>query len=189
MPGMNSGIDITDPLGLAAFRSALLHQLVIAVLIFAVLGATWLTGRTAAMARTPQPGAFSACVGAFTSFDEAHGFAVNSRQVALVAIVASPARVAGLQAFDRRERLDQVPDWLYLTGSPARLRRVWAAYGLAAPVLPGAPVTGNGDAAWLIDPHGQVREELSIFPGPGTAASESSFAALLAGTVRRFMQP
>jgi cytochrome oxidase Cu insertion factor (SCO1/SenC/PrrC family) len=112
-----------------------------------------------------------------------------SRQVELAAVVASPAGVAALQAFDRRERLDQVPDWLYLTGRPAALRRVWAAYGLAAPVRPGASVTGNGDAAWVIDRHGQVREELNILPGPGTGASESSFAVLLAGAARQVLQP
>ncbi len=48
----------------------------------------------------------------------------DSRQAGLVAVAASPAGVAGLQAFDRRERLGQVPDWLYLTGSPPRLPRV-----------------------------------------------------------------
>jgi cytochrome oxidase Cu insertion factor (SCO1/SenC/PrrC family) len=112
----------------------------------------------------------------------------RSRQVELVSIMAGLASVAGLQAFGRRERLGQVPDWLYLTGSPAELRRVWAAYGLAGPVPPGGSVTGNGDAAWVIDRRGQVREELNISPGPGTAASESSFAGLLASAARQFLQ-
>jgi cytochrome oxidase Cu insertion factor (SCO1/SenC/PrrC family) len=81
-----------------------------------------------------------------------------------------------------------VPGWLYLTGSPAELGRVWAAYGLAGPVPPGGSVTSNGDAAWVIDRRGQVREELNISPGPGTAASESSFAVLLADAARQFLQ-
>jgi cytochrome oxidase Cu insertion factor (SCO1/SenC/PrrC family) len=41
MPGMNSGLNPNDPLVVAAFKSALLHQGLIALLIFAVLGAAW----------------------------------------------------------------------------------------------------------------------------------------------------
>ena len=42
MPGMNSGLDIDDPAVVAAFRSALLHQGLLALLVFAVLSAAWL---------------------------------------------------------------------------------------------------------------------------------------------------
>ena len=45
MPGMNSGLNIGDPTVVAAFRNALLHQGLIALAIFAVLGLTWLTVR------------------------------------------------------------------------------------------------------------------------------------------------
>jgi cytochrome oxidase Cu insertion factor (SCO1/SenC/PrrC family) len=112
---------------------------------------------------------------------------LGAAPVVLVAIAASPARVADSQAFDRRERLSQVPDWLYLTGGLPELRRLWTAYGLA----PQPPRGGSGrdDVAWVIDRRGQVREELNISPGPGTAASESSFAVLLAGAARQFLQP
>jgi hypothetical protein len=48
MPGMNSGVQVNDPLVIAAFKSALLHQLLIAVLIFAVLGAAWVIVRVLA---------------------------------------------------------------------------------------------------------------------------------------------
>jgi cytochrome oxidase Cu insertion factor (SCO1/SenC/PrrC family) len=41
MPGMNSGLDPNDPLVVAAFKTALAHQGLIALLIFAVLGAAW----------------------------------------------------------------------------------------------------------------------------------------------------
>jgi cytochrome oxidase Cu insertion factor (SCO1/SenC/PrrC family) len=46
MPGMNSGLDVDDPTVVAAFRTALLHQGLIALLIFAAAGLTWLTVRT-----------------------------------------------------------------------------------------------------------------------------------------------
>ena len=45
MPGMNSGINVNNPLVVAAFKSALLHQGIIALLIFGVLGLAWLTVR------------------------------------------------------------------------------------------------------------------------------------------------
>ncbi len=46
MPGMNSGLNVNDPTVVAAFRSALLHQALIALLIFAVLALAWAALRT-----------------------------------------------------------------------------------------------------------------------------------------------
>src|SRR5205823_15020221 len=46
MPGMNSGLNVNDPTVVAAFRSALLHQAHIALLIFAVLALAWAALRT-----------------------------------------------------------------------------------------------------------------------------------------------
>ena len=53
----------------------------------------------------------------------------DSRQVELVAINANPLynQVGYTQAFDRQEGLDRVPNWLYLTGSPAQLQPGLAA--------------------------------------------------------------
>jgi cytochrome oxidase Cu insertion factor (SCO1/SenC/PrrC family) len=45
MPGMNSGVNVNDPTVVAAFKAALLHQGLIALLIFAVLGLAWFTVR------------------------------------------------------------------------------------------------------------------------------------------------
>ena len=45
MPGMNSGLNVNDPIVVAAFRSALLHQGLIALLIFAVLSIAWVAIR------------------------------------------------------------------------------------------------------------------------------------------------
>ena len=63
MSGMNSGINVNDPTVVAAFKAALLHQGIIALLIFALLGFIWITvrawlpaaqaARGAAMARPP----------------------------------------------------------------------------------------------------------------------------------------
>src|SRR5215469_12348252 len=45
MPGMNSGVNVNNPLVTAAFKSALLHQGIIAIVIFAVLGLAWIALR------------------------------------------------------------------------------------------------------------------------------------------------
>ena len=45
MPGMNTGLDPNDPTVVAAFKAALLHQGLIALAIFAVLGLVWVTVR------------------------------------------------------------------------------------------------------------------------------------------------
>jgi cytochrome oxidase Cu insertion factor (SCO1/SenC/PrrC family) len=110
-----------------------------------------------------------------------------SRKVELVAIVANPVyhQVADTQAFDRQEYLGQVPNWLYLTGSLPQLQRVWKEYGIAAEVLPAGSMVGHPDVAYVIDQAGRVREVLNTDPGPGTTATRSSFAVLLAGAARQ----
>ena len=46
MPGMNSGLSPGDPTLVAAFRSALLHQGAIALLMLALVWLLWATART-----------------------------------------------------------------------------------------------------------------------------------------------
>ncbi len=55
-------------------------------------------------------------------------------KVELVAVNLNPLyrSTAYTRAFDRQERLARVPDWLFLTGSPAQLQPVWRDYGVAA---------------------------------------------------------
>jgi cytochrome oxidase Cu insertion factor (SCO1/SenC/PrrC family) len=90
-----------------------------------------------------------------------------------------------LQAFDRQEGLNRVPDWLYLTGTPAQLRHVWHEYGITArnPAAGGTAVPN--DETYVIDPSGHVRQKYSTGPGPGTAATKSSFAVLFADAARQ----
>ena len=111
----------------------------------------------------------------------------DSRKVELVAIVANPVyhQVADVQAFDRQESMNQVPNWLYLTGSVPQLQQVWKNYGIAAQILPAGSMIGHSENAFVISPAGKVREELGIDPGPGTTATKSSFAVLLAGAARQ----
>jgi cytochrome oxidase Cu insertion factor (SCO1/SenC/PrrC family) len=113
----------------------------------------------------------------------------SARQVELVAIVLSPTyrSVAVVQAFDQQEGFQNVPDWLYLTGTLPQLQQVWHAYGMVAQDLPAGAMTLHNDQAYVIDKAGHVREEFSTDPGPGTAATKSSFAVLLADAARHVL--
>jgi cytochrome oxidase Cu insertion factor (SCO1/SenC/PrrC family) len=114
----------------------------------------------------------------------------TARHVELVAVVANPVyhQIAFTQAFDRQERLTQVPNWLYLTGSVPQLQHVWKAYGITAQILPAGSMIGHPDLAYVIDRSGRVREELNTDPGPGTTATKSSFAVLLANAARNALR-
>ena len=54
MPGMNSGLNAADPAIVAAFRSALLHQGLIAATLFVLLWLVWGASRGWVQAR-PRP--------------------------------------------------------------------------------------------------------------------------------------
>jgi cytochrome oxidase Cu insertion factor (SCO1/SenC/PrrC family) len=114
----------------------------------------------------------------------------NARHVELVAVDVNPLynELAYTQAFTRQENLAAVPDWLYLTSSPARLRQVYRNYGVASETTPGGAMLGHNDIAFVIDQAGHLREELAFDPGPGTAATQSSFAAELADAATQLLR-
>jgi cytochrome oxidase Cu insertion factor (SCO1/SenC/PrrC family) len=114
----------------------------------------------------------------------------NARQVELVAVDVNPLynELVYTQAFDRQEGLDTVPDWRYLTGSPATLRQVYRAYGIVSETAPGGAMLAHNDIAFAIDQSGHLREELNFDPGPGTAATKSSFAAELADAATKLLR-
>jgi cytochrome oxidase Cu insertion factor (SCO1/SenC/PrrC family) len=114
----------------------------------------------------------------------------SARRVELVAIVANPLynKVVYTRAFDTEERLTNVPNWLYLTGSLAQLQQVWKNYAIAAQILPGGGMIAHTDVAYVIDPSGHTRTELDFDPGPGTESSESSFSVELTQAAEQVMQ-
>src|SRR6266849_7860358 len=56
MPGMRSGLNLDNPVLAAAFRSALLHQGIVALLVFGILALTWVTIREWQPARAGRAG-------------------------------------------------------------------------------------------------------------------------------------
>jgi cytochrome oxidase Cu insertion factor (SCO1/SenC/PrrC family) len=107
----------------------------------------------------------------------------------LVAVVANPVYTSTefTAAFDRQEGLNQLPNWLYLTGSLAALQKVWADYGVTVENLPAGTMSAHNDLAYVIDAAGRVRQEITSDPGPGTQTTKSSFAALLADAATAVM--
>lgn len=107
----------------------------------------------------------------------------------LVAVVANPTytSTAYTQAFDRQEGLGQLPNWLYLTGSLSQLDAVWHHYGIEVENLAAGAMSAHNDLAFVISSGGVVQQEISDDPGPGTAASKSSFASLMAAAVTQSM--
>ena len=107
---------------------------------------------------------------------------VHNPHVELIAVNVNPLyhQEAYIQAFDRQEHLAGAPDWLYLTGDPGTLRQVYKEYGVPSETLPAGAMLGHNDIAFVIDQRGQLTEQLDLDPGPGTAATQSSFATELA---------
>jgi cytochrome oxidase Cu insertion factor (SCO1/SenC/PrrC family) len=107
----------------------------------------------------------------------------------LVAVVANPTYIstAYTRAFTSQENLSQVPNWLYLTGSLSQLKSVWHDYGIEVEDLPAGAMAAHNDLAFVISADGMVQQEISDDPGPGTSATTSSFAVLLANSVLQTM--
>jgi cytochrome oxidase Cu insertion factor (SCO1/SenC/PrrC family) len=105
----------------------------------------------------------------------------------LVAVVANPTYLstAYTRAFTDQENLSQVPNWLFLTGSLSQLKSVWHDYGIEVENLPAGAMAAHNDLAFVISADGKLRQEVSDDPGPGTSATKSSFAGLLASSVRQ----
>ena len=111
----------------------------------------------------------------------------RASQVELVAVAANSTYYSTqfTRAFTQQEGLAGVPDWLYLTGTLAQLQRTWAQYGIDVEVMPAGAMSAHNDVAFVIDRSGRIRQEISDDPGPGTATTQSSFAALLADDARQ----
>lgn len=94
---------------------------------------------------------------------------------------------AYLVAFDRQEGLERLTNWRYLTGTLSQLSRVWNSYGIQVSLSPAGAMVAHSDAAYIIDSTGRIRSILNDDPGPGTAASKSSFAVTVVNQVEKVM--
>ena len=113
----------------------------------------------------------------------------DTAQVQFVAVVANPVyrSMEAVQAFDAVEGMRHLSNWLFLTGPVTHLRAVWNRYGIAVAVAPAGAMIAHSDFVFVIDRAGTERFILNADPGPGTKATESSFANTLATTVRHVL--
>jgi cytochrome oxidase Cu insertion factor (SCO1/SenC/PrrC family) len=109
-------------------------------------------------------------------------------KVALVAIATNQlyTSVATLDAFDRQEGLDVVPNWLFLTGTASQLQNVWNDYGVQEQVEPAGAMVAHTDVVYVIDATGSERVIISADPTPGIAG-ETSFSQVLLSEIRQVL--
>jgi cytochrome oxidase Cu insertion factor (SCO1/SenC/PrrC family) len=108
-----------------------------------------------------------------------------AKHAVFVAIVANPIyhSESFVQAFDQQERLDTIPNWLFLTGSVNDLQRTWDNYGYQVQTLNDGAMVAHDEIAYIIDPAGKLRTQLGSDVGPDSQTA-SSFATLLANEMR-----
>ena len=168
MSGMNSGINVNDPTVVAAFKTALLHQGIIALLIFALLGFAWITVRAwlpAAQAGTAAgPGGLSAPAAAEPSWRQLLriGFGLlwifdGILQAQPKMAIGLPSQVIEPAAASSPHWVQQVVNWAGTTWSyhpmQAGASAVWIQVGigvwmLASPRGPLSRLAGLTSAGW-----------------------------------------
>jgi cytochrome oxidase Cu insertion factor (SCO1/SenC/PrrC family) len=104
----------------------------------------------------------------------------DSRRVALVAVNADPAatRVADVYRFSAENGM--LHQWMYLTGSPARLKAVYKQYNVYVCVEPDGDVIHDA-ALFIIDPQGRERLYYETLDSSSSLTVESETRAILAG--------
>ena len=114
----------------------------------------------------------------------------EASRTVFVAIAANPIyrSVETLDAFDRAQHLTGVKNWLYLTGSVRQLTRAWIAYGIQVSVLSAGAMVAHSEVAYIIGPHGRMREILGDQTGT-TSSARSSTAGLVADALRAALSP
>jgi cytochrome oxidase Cu insertion factor (SCO1/SenC/PrrC family) len=113
----------------------------------------------------------------------------QDHHVALVAIVTNPIYrgLAYVRAFDSQERLNQVSNWQFLTGSLSQLATTWNTYGIQVVNSPAGAMVGHTELVFVIDPHGHIRYILNSDIGPASQASKSSFAGVLSSYLSKVL--
>jgi len=97
--------------------------------------------------------------------------------------------VADILETTRAWRLDEVPDWHFLTGSREELEPVWKDYGIVAEHNPDGPSMMHTPGTFLIDPLGQERWYISTpFSGEGVTDMTLPLSELLLKHIREILR-
>lgn len=148
---------------------------------------TTLRGRTVALTFL-DPVCTTDCPIIAQQFRQADRALATPDKTAFVAVVANPVYLQEpfVQAFDRQEQLDSLPNWYYLTGSLAELSKIWKAYGIEVETVPAGAMAAHSDNAFVIDPNGHLRDLLGSDPGDSSATA-ASLGTQLVATMRSVM--
>ncbi|MDA8391602.1 MAG: SCO family protein [Actinomycetota bacterium] len=74
-----------------------------------------------------------------------------------VNVNAANASVADVASFTSAHGLSTIPNWYFLTGSPAALKAVWNAYGVQVQIDPKNGTVLHSNPLYFIGPHGHER--------------------------------
>jgi protein SCO1 len=97
--------------------------------------------------------------------------------------------VADILETTRAWRLDEVPDWHFLTGSLEELEPVWKDYGIVAEHNPDGHSMMHTPGTFLIDPLGQERWYISTpFSGEGVTDMTLPLSELLLKHIREILR-
>ncbi|HZJ24852.1 MAG TPA: SCO family protein [Anaerolineales bacterium] len=97
--------------------------------------------------------------------------------------------VADILETTRAWRLDEVPDWHFLTGSREELEPVWKDYGIVAEHNPDGHSMMHTPGTFLIDPLGQERWYISTpFSGEGVTDMTLPLSELLLKHIREILR-
>jgi cytochrome oxidase Cu insertion factor (SCO1/SenC/PrrC family) len=90
--------------------------------------------------------------------EAAHDLGRRSRDVVFVGVNVNQyhARISDVMRFSTEQRLVQLPNWHFLTGSASTLRHVWHAYRIVVRPSRSGDVT-HSDAMYFIDRRGLAR--------------------------------
>lgn len=91
--------------------------------------------------------------------DAYHDLGTRASKVVFVGVNvnAANASVADVASFTAEHGLGGIPNWYYLTGSPAALKAVWNAYGVQVQVDPKTGVVLHSNPLYFIGPRGHER--------------------------------
>lgn len=102
--------------------------------------------------------------------------------VEFVSINANPYHPypADVAAWSRQNGLDTLPNWEYLTGSPAKLAAIAHAYDVPIELDPTSRTISHGSQIFIIGPHGHIVSQAAFGPESADTAPFAHGLAVLA---------
>ncbi len=100
----------------------------------------------------------------------------------LVAVAANARHesLRDVRTFIARHALGRVPNFYFLTGTLARLSRVWADYGIQVQASPTSVMSVHSDVMFVVSPQGRIRWIVPDDPIASTAGESSAVTELIA---------